>query len=133
MLRLFSVEYLKRSNLPKLQKILVQTSSDVVRLQELFDQAHDQELQQIAPHLKTNSPVEELLHQALLPRRMVVGKQELKYKLRVEREKKLGFELGFKTIPLNFEILMEKKSIHQQNVRVNVEQVPLAKNPFFNT
>lgn len=109
-----------------------QVALDVVELQQLFDQAFDQECLQVAPFLNGQSEIEQLVSQAISPRRMFVGKQELNCNLRVEQEKKLGFELGFNTIPLSFEMLFEKKSLHKQNITINIEQIPLAKHPFSN-
>lgn len=106
-----------------------QVAVDVIELQQIFDLAFDQECSRMAPFTDIHPLIDPLVDQALLPRRIFVGKQKLHCSLRVEQEKKLGFGLEVKTIPLSFELLMEKKSLHKQKITISVEQIPIVKHP----
>lgn len=117
----------------KLEKLLTQTATDVVKLQKIFDKAFIEEVRKISPFIEQHQELNQLANQAILPSRMFVKKQEFTCKVCMEQNRNKGFEIDVKIIPLQLEMLLEKDSIHQQNISICIEQVRLKQNPFNNT
>lgn len=113
-----------------LPNFLTQAATEVVELQEIFDLAYEQELTQAIPSIEANTGLDLLLNQALLPRRLFVSEQVLKCHLQIEKEQSFHLAFEVKTIPLSFELLMEKKYTEQQKLSILVTQTPLVNHPF---
>ena len=123
-------EHTKSTNLALLPNFLTQTAAEVVELQEIFDLAYEQELTQAIPSMAANTGLDTLLNEALLPSRLFVGEQVLKCHLHIEKEQSFHLAFEVKTIPLSFELLMEKKYTEQQKLSIHVTQIPLVNHPF---
>ena len=114
----------------ELHHFLSRTLSEVVQIQELLDQAFEQELIGLEALVQRLPEIEPAVSAGLMPSRMMVGQFDLKCKLCLQRTEQQQFGFTVKHIPLVLDILAREKLAQELKLHISVKQTHLNKNPF---
>lgn len=110
----------------KIHELLERVVTDVVEMQEAFNRAHREDCEFTLPQIQELPILQPMIGEALLPPRMQLSRQQFNCKLEMRIRKSRKFEINCQYIPLKYYHLTERTFSLQQELQIQVEQIPLS-------